>query len=153
MLDPDCFCAPSRQFYAARFASVAYHDVAHQVSQLGSVLRLWPVAAGDVLAGKISSRLQLTGADQSDHVEQLGKVVLHRRGSQEEYVLLLDAVDKFPGERILVSASVSLVYHNHVKRRGHNLRDQRRRAQHQHPPDQPAHDVLHQNQPGFDRLS
>ena len=38
-----------------------------------------------MLCGEVASCFQLARADQSDHVEQFGKVVLHRRCSQKEY--------------------------------------------------------------------
>ena len=82
---------------------VANHHLAHQSLQLVHVLGLEPVAPNYEVLAELPRRLQLSRLEQGNQVEELFQVVLHRRGRQQQDVLLVQAVDELPSLGVAVA--------------------------------------------------
>ena len=99
----------ARELQADRAAAVADHHLAQQAVQLVDVARRQLVAAVDEVLLELPGRAQQARLQQRDQVEQLLEVVLHRRGGQQQDVLLLQLAGELPELGVAVAQVVGLI--------------------------------------------
>src|SRR3990170_2369224 len=94
--------------------SVPDHHLPEEALELRGVRRRPHVASADEALPEATRGAELAGPKERDEVEKLFQVVLNRRSSQEEHVLLANRGDKFPIPRVSVLEFVGFINDDNV---------------------------------------
>ncbi len=96
-------------------AGVAHHRAAHQLAQPFRVGRLARLAGDHVSGAKFLQRLEDARLEQSQHVVQLGQVVLHRGGRQQQQEAFIQPVHQRVALAVAVAQVMGLVNHDKIE--------------------------------------